>query len=67
MPAHGNFKAERIRIRHIKEAIELMESRKKLESPPVIVILDKNIDHCKKELNSIIIQMIKDGYKGEGL
>lgn len=67
MPALGKFKKERIRIREIKDSIELMESRKKLETPPVIEILDRNIGYCKQKLNSIILSMIEQGYKGEGL
>jgi len=67
MPAHGNFKKERVRIKELKESIELMESRKKLETPPVIEVLDKNINYCKQRLSSIILKMIEDGYKGEGL
>jgi hypothetical protein len=68
MPALGNrFKKERIRIREIKDSIELMEARKKLESPSVIDLLDKNIGYCKKQLNTIILSMIEQGYKGEGL
>jgi hypothetical protein len=61
------FKAQRIRVREITESIEMMEARKKLESPSVIALLDKNIDHCRKQLNSILMDMIKDGYRGEGL
>lgn len=68
MPALGDrFKKERVKIRHIKQAIELMESRIPRELPPVVAILEKNIGYCKKQLNSIIIEMIKNGYKGEGL
>jgi hypothetical protein len=67
MPALGKFKKERIRIREIKDSIELMEARKKLESPSVIELLDKNINYCKKQLSSIIFSMIEQGYKGEGL
>ena len=68
MPALGNrFKKERLRIREIKHSIELMEARKNLKSPSVIQLLDKNIDYCKKQLNSIILSMIEQGYKGEGL
>jgi hypothetical protein len=61
------FKAQRIRIREIKESIEMMETRKKLESPSVVALLDKNIDYCKKQLSTILMEMIKDGYRGEGL
>lgn len=67
MPAHGNFKKERVRIREIKDSIEMMESRKSLDCPTVTALLDKNIDFCKKQLSSIIIDMIERGYKGEGL
>ena len=67
MPALGKFKKERARIREIKDSIDLMESRKKLETPPVIDLLDRNIGYCKQQLNSIILSMIEQGYKGEGL
>lgn len=67
MPAHGKFKQERAKIKQIKEAIELMESRIPREFPPVVAVLEKNIGYCKKQLNSIILEMIKNGYKGEGL
>jgi hypothetical protein len=68
MPARGDrFKAKRIRLRELNESIELMEARKKLELPSIIAILDKNINYCRTKRNTILQEMIEDGYKGEGL
>jgi hypothetical protein len=68
MPAHGDrFKAKRVRLRELNESIELMEARKKNELPLVIAILDNNINYCRVKRNSILQEMIEDGYKGEGL
>jgi len=68
MPAHGDrFKAKRVRLRELNESIELMEARKKNELSPVVEILDKNINYCRVKRNTILKEMIEDGYKGEGL
>ena len=68
MPAHGDrFKAKRARLRELNESIEMMEARKNLELPPIIAILDKNIQYCVTKRNTILQEMIEDGYKGEGL
>jgi hypothetical protein len=68
MPAHGDrFKAKRVRLRELNESIELMEARKKDELSLVIAILDKNINYCRIKRNTILQEMIEDGYKGEGL
>jgi hypothetical protein len=68
MPALGDrFKRQRIRISELNEAIELMEARKASELPPVVAILDKNINYCRTKRNDILQDMIQDGYKGEGL
>ena len=68
MPALGNrFKRQRIRITELNESIELMEARKAFELPPVVAILDKNINYCRTKRNDILQDMIQDGYKGEGL
>jgi hypothetical protein len=45
----------------------MMEERKKLETPSVIALLDKNIEYCRIKRNTILQEMIEDGYKGEGL
>jgi hypothetical protein len=45
----------------------MMEERKKLEIPSVVAILDKNINYCRIKRNTILQDMIEDGYKGEGL
>jgi hypothetical protein len=68
MPARGDrFRMRRIRITELNESIELMEARKVSELPPVIAILDKNINYCRIKRNDILQDMIQDGYKGEGL
>jgi hypothetical protein len=68
MPARGDrFKAKRIRLRELNESIELMEARKKNELPLVIAILDNNINYCRIKRNTILQEMIEDGYKGEDL
>lgn len=68
MPARGDrFKAKRVRLRELNESIELMEARKENELPLVIDILDKNINYCRVKRNTILQEMIEDGYKGEGL
>lgn len=68
MPARGDrFKAKRVRLRELNESIELMEARKENELALVIAILDKNINYCRIKRNTILQEMIEDGYKGEGL
>lgn len=68
MPAHGDkFRTDKRRFREVSQAIELMEARKLKEDPPVIIVLDKNIEYCKRQLNEIMQNMIRKGYKGEGL
>jgi hypothetical protein len=68
MPARGDrFKAKRVRLRELNESIELMEARKANELPLVVAILDKNINYCRTKRNTILQEMIEDGYKGEGL
>jgi len=68
MPVLGDrFRTKRIRLQELNESIELMEARKKNELPLVIAILDNNINYCRVKRNSILQEMIEDGYKGEGL
>ena len=68
MPAHGDrFRLKRLRLVELNESIEMMEERKKLETPSVIALLDKNIEYCRIKRNTILQEMIEDGYKGEGL
>jgi hypothetical protein len=68
MPARGDrFKAKRIRLRELNESIEMMEARKENELPLVIAILDNNINYCRSKRNTILQEMIEDGFKGEGL
>jgi NADH:ubiquinone oxidoreductase subunit D len=68
MPAHGDrFKRQRMRIAELNESIELMEDWKKSEIPLVVDVLEKNIHYCRTKRNDILQDMIKDGYKGEGL
>ena len=68
MPARGDrFKTKKARLRELNESIEMMEARKKNELPSIIAILDKNIQHCVTRRNTILQEMIEDGYKGEGL
>jgi len=68
MPARGDrFKAKRVRLRELNESIEMMEARKKNELPLVIDILDNNINYCRSKRNTILQEMIEDGFKGEGL
>lgn len=68
MPARGDrFRLKRIRLTELNESIEMMEERKKLETPPIISILDKNIDYCRIKRNAILQEMIEDGFKGKGL
>jgi hypothetical protein len=45
----------------------MMEARKKNELPLVIDILDNNINYCRSKRNTILQEMIEDGFKGEGL
>ena len=68
MPARGDqFRLRRIRLNELNESIDMMEERKKLEIPSVVAILDKNINYCRIKRNTILQDMIEDGYKGEGL
>jgi hypothetical protein len=68
MPARGDrFKAKRVRLRELNESIEMMEARKKNELSLVIAILDNNINYCRSKRNTILQEMIEDGFKGEGL
>jgi hypothetical protein len=68
MPARGDqFRLRRIRLNELNESIDMMEERKKLEIPSVVAILDKNINYCRIKRNTILQEMIEDGYKGEGL
>jgi hypothetical protein len=68
MPVLGDrFRTKRIRLQELNESIELMEARKENELPPVIAILDRNINYCRIKRNTILQEMIEDGYKGEGL
>jgi hypothetical protein len=68
MPARGDqFRLRRIRLNELNESIDMMEERKKLEIPSVVAILEKNINYCRIKRNTILQDMIEDGYKGEGL
>jgi hypothetical protein len=68
MPVLGDrFKAQRIRLAELNESIGIMEDRKAFELPPVIALLEKNINYCRIKRNTILQEMIEDGYKGEGL
>jgi hypothetical protein len=68
MPARGDrFKSKRVRLRELNQSIDMMETRKRLEIPSVVLILDKNINYCRIKRNTILQEMIEDGYKGEGL
>ena len=68
MPVLGDrFRTKRIRLQELNESIELMEARKENELPPVIAILDRNVNYCRIKRNTILQEMIEDGYKGEGL
>ena len=68
MPARGDrFRLRRIRLNELNDSIDMMEQRKKLEIPSVVAILDKNINYCRIKRNTILQDMIEDGYKGEGL
>ena len=68
MPARGDrFRLRRIRLHELNDSIEMMEERKKLEIPSVVALLDRNIDYCRIKRNTILQDMIEDGYKGEGL
>ena len=68
MPARGDrFRLKRIRLTELNESIEMMEERKKLETPSIIALLDKNINYCRIKRNTILQEMIEDGYKGKGL
>ena len=68
MPARGDrFRMRRIRLAEINDFIEMMEERKKIETPSIIDILDRNINYCRIKRNTILQEMIEDGYKGEGL
>jgi hypothetical protein len=57
----------RIRLAEINDSIEMMEERKKIETASIIDILDRNINYCRIKRNTILQEMIEDGYKGEGL
>ena len=68
MQARGDrFKSRRVRLRELNQSIDMMEARKCLEIPSVALILDKNINYCRIKRNTILQEMIEDGYKGEGL
>ena len=68
MPARGDrFRLRRIRLAELNDSIDMMEERKKVEIPSVVALLDKNINYCRIKRNTILQDMIEDGYKGEGL
>jgi hypothetical protein len=67
MPRHGKnpFYQERDRLRQINEAIDYMESMLPTTSDAVKALLIRNIDQSKKQAQTILNQMILDGYTGE--
>ena len=68
MPARGDqFRLRRIRLAELNDSIDKMEERKKVEIPSVVALLDRNINYCRIKRNTILQDMIEDGYKGEGL
>lgn len=59
------FYKERKRLNEINEAIEYMESMMPNASVAIRIVLQKNIDRCKKQAKTILHQMMLDGYTGE--
>ena len=67
MLVHGNFKKERVRLAELKSALKLMEARRPLESEAVGIVLDKNIEHCKQSIKTLVMEMLINNYTGDDL
>jgi DNA-binding FadR family transcriptional regulator len=67
MQVHGNFKKERVRLAELKSALALMEARRPLESEAVGIVLDKNIEHCKQSIKTLVMEMLINNYTGDDL
>ena len=67
MLVHGNFKKERVRLAELKSALALMEARRPLESEAVGAVLDKNIEHCKQSIKTLVMEMLINNYTGDDL
>jgi DNA-binding FadR family transcriptional regulator len=67
MLVHGDFKKERVRLAELKSALALMEARRPLESEAVGIVLDKNIEHCKQSIKTLVMEMLINNYTGDDL
>jgi len=67
MQVHGNFKQDRVRLAELKSALAEMEARKPLESEAVGIVLDKNIEHCKQSIKTLVMKMLINNYSGDDL
>jgi DNA-binding FadR family transcriptional regulator len=67
MQVHGDFKKERVRLAELKSSLALMEARRPLESEAVGIVLDKNIEHCKQSIKTLVMEMLINNYTGDDL